>query len=245
MKYLKHISLTLLLTAMLLPAMLCQAQSAGPDAVYYVCAEQGFKLTVTAGFDHYQWMADSVGMPGLDSNTTTVPAMGAAAVGNTYKKITYTVLAMNNASCWSDAKTYVVYILPKMELTVSGYTPPYCEHLSHDIPLTARVNGDTGSAALNLPPGVNVKYSWTIEPASTSNSLWNAEIIGSTDSYHAQVVTPQTTSVDNVYTVKAAYAYPATTNINTDVVGNCNAAYTQTVHADPAPPVPSINYQSI
>lgn len=230
---------------MILCANISKAQTPAPDAVYYVCAEQGFKLTVDSGFDHYQWTEDAVGMQGLDSNKMSIAAMGAAAVGDSFRVKTYQVRAMNSNSCWTEAKTYVVYILPKMELTVAGYTPPYCEHLSHDIPLTAKVNGDTGSVALSLPPGVDVKYTWTVVPAAVPNSFWNAEILGPTNQSTAQVVTPQTTASDNLYTVTAEYIYPSTTNTNTEVLGGCNASFTQTVHADPAPPIPQINYESI
>lgn len=220
-------------------------QAAAPDAVYYVCAEQGYKISGPAGFDHYIWEVDNQGIPGADSNTIQVTALGAAAVGNTYVTQTYHLKVQSGASCWSDEATYVVYVLPKMELSVSGYTPPYCEHLSHDITLSGHINSGNGSSALTLPAGVAVKFSWIVEPNTSPGSGWNAAIFGPLDGPTAQVITPQTSSIDNNYTLKVGYTYPPTVNLNTDVVGICNDSYTQDVHADPAPPTPTINYQAL
>jgi hypothetical protein len=245
----KNIFITAIAFAgMMLATKAGMAQTSVPDAVYYVCAEQGFKLAGPAGFDHYQWSEDNMGMPGADSNNILVASAGAANVGNSYETKTYHLQVMNNGSCWSDQASYVVYVLPKMELSLTGYSPPYCEHLSHDITLTAHINGGVADSALSLPPGITVSYNWLVEPYNNSNagiSGWNAGIVGPTNAYNAQVVTPQTTNIDNNYTLKIQYAYPASTNVNTDVVGNCNDAYTQNVHADPAPATPSINFQAL
>jgi hypothetical protein len=223
------------------------AQSAMPNAVYYVCAEQGFKLSGPTGYADYLWTVDNTGMPGADSNNIQVTALGAVNVGNSYVTRTYHLKVQNAGGCWSQEATYVVYVLPKIDVTVTGYTPPYCENLSHDITLNAKINGGTGSSALVLPTGVGVKYTWLAEPDvnifGQPNPAWNAAILGPTDLAMAQVVTPQNSTVDNNYTVKVEYTYPSAVNVNTDVVGNCNDEYTQNVHADPAPSMPTINYQ--
>jgi len=217
------------------------------DAVYYVCAEKGFRLKGPIGFDHYAWSEDNVGMPGADSNTIVVQALGAATVGNSYVTRTFHLKVMNNNSCWSDQGTYVVYVLPKMELSITGYTPPYCEHLSHDITLTAKINGGAGTTALTLPPGMGVTYNWTVDQVNIlgGGSLGNAGILGPTDQAQAQVMTPQDATIDNNYNVEVQYSYPPTVNSLSDVVGSCSDNLTQNVHADPAPPVPTINYESI
>jgi len=231
---------------MMLAAIAGMAQTPAPNAVYYVCAEQGFKLSGPAGYDHYQWSEGNTGMPGADSGNIRVNAMGAAAVGNSYVARTYHLKVQNNGGCWSDQATYVVYVMPKLQLSVSGYMPPYCENLSHDITLTAALNGGAGTSALTLPQGVSVKYTWIVEPYSGAGaSNWNAAILGATNLAAAQVLTPQTSTVDNNYTVKVEYSYPATVNVNTDVVGNCGDEYTQNVHADPKPVAPMIHYEAL
>lgn len=246
MTFSKHILNTIVTLVVLLMASVTSLAQSAPDAVYYVCAEQGFRLKGPAGYDNYLWSEDNTGMPGADSNNIVVQAMGANAVGNSYVTKTYHLKVMNSGTCWSEQGTYVVYILPKMELTVTGYTPPYCEHLSHDITLTARINGAAGISALTLPPGVDVKYAWTVEaPNNFGPPQGNAAVLGPTDEAQTQVMTPQDATIDNNYNVKVTYTYPSTVNVNNNVIGSCDDNYTQNVHADPAPPVPSINYESI
>ena len=244
MTFSKNIYNTVLIAAIILIA---GVRSHAQDAVYYVCAEQGFRLTGPTGYDHYAWSEGNTGIPGADSNKLEVQALGAAAVGNSYVTRTYHLKVMNNNSCWSDEGTYVVYFLPKMELSITGYTPPYCEHLSHDITLTAKINGGTGTSALTLPPGVGVTYTWTVNQmgAMGAGGLGNAGILGPTDQAQAQVMTPQDATIDNNYNVHVAYSYPPAVNVASDVVGSCDDNLTQNVHADPAPPVPTINYESI
>lgn len=233
------------LVIVLMTSVASMAQSA-PGTVYYVCAEQGFRLKGPAGYDNYIWSEDSTGMPGADSNNIVVQPLGANTVGNSYVTKTYHLKVMNSGTCWSDQGTYVVHILPKMELTVTGYVPPYCEHLSHDITLTAKINGGTGISALTLPPGIGVNYSWTVEAANNFGPpQGNAAILGPDNEAQAQVMTPQDATIDNNYNIKVTYSYPSTVNITTDVVGTCDDNYTQNVHADPAPPVPAINYEAI
>ena len=247
MTFSKHILTTVFAFAILLMASVKGNAQSAPDAVYYVCAEQGFRLKGPVGFDHYTWSEDNMGIPGADSNNIVVQALGANTVGNSYVTKTYHLKVMNNNSCWSEQGTYVVYILPKMELSIIGYTPPYCEHLSHDITLTAKINGAGGTTALTLPQGVNVKYTWTVEtPNGFGQPIQgNAEILGPTDEEQAQVMTPQDATIDNNYNLKVVYTYPSTVNVNNDVLGTCDDNLTQNVHADPAPPIASINYESI
>jgi hypothetical protein len=246
MSRLKYISLTAIaIISMMMVTVRSLAQTTVPDAVYYVCAEQGFKLSGPAGYDNYLWQEDNQGMPGADSNNIQVNALGASTVGNSYVTKTYHLKVQSGGSCWSDAADYVVYILPKMELSVTGYLPPYCENLSHDITLSARINSGDSSSALTLPQGVDVKYTWVVEPNTSGSLGWNAAIFGPINGAKAQVVTPETSNTDNNYTLKVGYTYPPTVNVNTSVVGFCSDSYTQNVHADPAPPTPSINYQAL
>lgn len=234
----------LALLTMLLATEGTRAQTATP--VYYVCADVGFKLQGPAGYDEYRWREGSNVISGADSSTLPVQPAGAAAVGNMTVLREYHLQVKNSGSCWSEEGSFMVYVLPKLEPSVSGYTPPYCENLPHAITLAAHINGGTGASQLSLPPGVTVAYDWIVSQGfSTPPPVGNAGIIGSTHSETADVLTPQTTLIDNTYILKVSYSYPASVNPLTDVIGNCGGAYTQVVHADPEPAIPVIQVQQL
>lgn len=233
--------------SVLLALMLATGAAFGqavPDAVYYVCAENGFKLQGPAGYQAYRWKENGSVIAGADSSSIGIPAMGAAAVGNSFITREFALQVKNAGGCWSEEGLYTVYILPRLDVTVSGYTPPYCENLPHSIPLLARINGGEGSSQLVLPPGMGVTFNWIVSQGfSSPPPVGNASIIGPTTNMTAQALTPQTSLIDNTYIIKVSYTYPANVNPATDVIGNCGGSYAQIVHADPAPEIPVINVQ--
>lgn len=234
-----------LLLALLLVAGGAFAQS-GAQAVYYVCAESGFKLQGPAGYDEYLWKEDNTLISGADSSSIGIQAMGAGAVGNSSLTRVFHLQVRNSGQCWSEEGDYTVHVLPKLDVAATGYAPPYCENLPHAITLTAKINGGLGTSQLTLPPGVDVKYDWLVSQGfSTPPPVGNASIIGPTHNVSADVVTPQTTLVDNTYILKVSYTYPPTVNTVTDVVGDCGGAYVQVVHADPEPEIPVIQVQQL
>lgn len=220
--------------------LLASTLSIAQSATFYACAENGFKLRGSVGFDEYEWSLDGAIIAGADSSILPVEALGAATVGNSAILKNYSLKVRNMDGCWSDEAAFAVHILPKLTVGTDGSEPPYCENMVQEINLTATINGGAGLSALSLPSGVSVSYQWSL--VESGHPDCNASIIAGANSAIATVRTPATSDVANSYKVKVAYTYPAEVNIATEVVGDCSDEATEAIHAQPAPTKPTINY---
>ena len=238
----KNLKSQIVLYALLALSMI-GVESYGQNQTFYVAAENGFKLRGPQGFDEYVWFENNTIVNGADSVALPVLALGAATVGNTAVTKTFGLKVKSNAGCWSDEGQYTIHILPKLNVTVSGYLPPYCENLSQQITLTANINGATGATALTLVANVSVAYKWSVQAGGAPTG--NAAIQGNTNDATALVNTPQSTLVDNDYKVIVDYVLPSTANQATDLIGNTTAQFIQTVHADPRPAAPIISVEEL
>lgn len=233
----------LLLKSVLLSCIslqLASTLSTAQSATFYACAENDFKLRGAVGFDEYEWSLDGSIIAGADSSILPVDALGAATVGNNTILKNYSLKVRNVDGCWSDEAAFAVHILPKLSVSAEGSIPPYCENMVLDINLTALVNGSTGTSALSLPDGVDISYEWSIVSGEAPSG--NAAIIAGATEAIATIRTPATSATDNSYKIKVSYNYPSGVNVATEVVGNCEDELVETIHAEPAPTKPTINY---
>lgn len=237
--HLKALLATVILVASLAGTYVTYAQS----STFYVCAGYNFKLSGPSGYDEYEWSADDVVIAGADSAALPVEATDASAIGSAFLLKTYKLRVKETAGCWSEEGVFSVNILPQMSVSVDGTAPPYCESAPQSITLTASVNGAAGSTALSLPDGMGIAYEWSA--ASGAFPDGNAEVEDGATSAIATVMTPNNTAVDNKYKVKVSYTYPDGVNVLTDVVGNCGDEHTESIHAEPVPATPGINYEHL
>lgn len=150
--------MTIQKTALVLMLMIAAAGSAIAQnaKTFYVCSGTSFTMVPDdTTHDNYEW--DEIGGGANPIATTTNASVTAPTLaGTTYSLVQYTLKVQDSVGCWSEEDTFNVYVLPPVQVAVSGNAGPYCANSSTSVTLTATVGG------LTLPAGVAVdQFAWT------------------------------------------------------------------------------------
>lgn len=198
--------------------------SAQNTKTFYVCSGTSFTMvpSVTT-HTNYEWSEVS-GSSNPIATTQNATVTAPTIAGTTYTTKQYALTVRDAAGCWSDADTFTVYVLPPIQVSMSGNAGPYCANNPASVTLTATVG------SLTLPAGVAAdQYAWTAGGSATGSnsatlSFTSSSSVGST-----------------TYAVSVSYSLPATRG--GDKLTSCVASANTSVSVVGAPTTPSISIQ--
>lgn len=153
---------TLSITLLVATVGLSFAQNAN---TFYVCSGTSFTMVPDdTTHDNYEW--EEIGGSSNPIATTTNASVTAPTLGGTsFTLKQYTLKVLDSAGCWSEVDTFDVYILPEIQVAISGNGGPYCVNNSTSVTLTATVG------SLTLPTGVAAdQYAWTAGGSPTGTN---------------------------------------------------------------------------
>jgi len=198
--------------------------SAQNTKTFYVCSGTSFTMVpAVTTHTNYEWSEVS-GSTNPIATTQNATVTAPTIAGTTYATKQYALTVRDAAGCWSAADTFTVYVLPPIQVSVTGNAGPYCANNPTSVTLTASVG------SLTLPAGVAAdQYAWTAGGSAT----------GSNSS--SLTFTSSTTTGSTVYAVSVSYSLPATRG--GDKLNACVASANTSVTVVGAPTTPSISIQ--
>lgn len=202
----------------LILALVLSGISSFAAKVYYVCSGETF--TIKAGEASatgmtYDWTGAS-----LSSSVTTYNLVAIAptiTAGGAYQTLTYSLTVTENG-CPSTPETFTVYVLPPIQVDITGADAVYCSDVAISDVLTATV---LNPEVTDLPPGVAANvYAWTGTATGSAATL--------------------SITAAGTYDVTVSYSLP--TNDGSKV-GLCDATDELTITTTTPPTIPTISFE--
>lgn len=191
---------------------------------FYVCSGTSFTMVPDdTTHDNYQW-SEIGGSSNPIATTTNASVTAPTLGGTTYTLKQYTLSVQDSVGCWSEVDTFDVYVLPAIQVAISGNSGPYCANSSTSVTLTATVG------SLTLPTGVAAdQYAWTAAGSPTGSNS------------NQLTFSSGTSAGSTTYAVTVTYSLPG--GNGGSKLSTCSGADNTSVVVTAAPTTPGISIQ--
>lgn len=205
------------------------AHAQGAVHHFYVCSETEFVLVDAKNdFTVYEWLDPSNPTTPI-STTASTPPLTAPATSTPTTMVFE--LRVEQGGCWSDPDSFIVHVLPPLQVEISGLDSEYCDNSN---PGTVTATATITNIPTGLPTGVTAdQLEWFEDNVSVASGPI------STNNTHS--VSIPALNVDKEVKVIASYTLPSGAQSKFD----CDDASSDLVKVTlvPAPTTPAVIIQ--